>query len=156
MEKWSLRFLVFTQGKKSINLPYCQMKSRNVILTLVFILLLSGIFLCRKWQEPSRKEALNRRPDLLTYSSQAVCLMKCQQIEEEEIEQILKKGVILLNKSNRFSRPCPTFAVQGSMATGKSLRLSVQQCGKETTVLACTIVNETNPCQCPDERNNVN
>jgi hypothetical protein len=132
------------------------MKSRNVILSLFFILLLSGIFLCRKWQEPARKEAVVRRPDRLTYSPQAECLMKCQQIKEEEIERIIKNGVILLNKSNRFSRPCPTFAVQGSVSEGRSVRVILLQCTQETTVLSCYLVNQTNQCQCPGNRNNVN
>jgi hypothetical protein len=132
------------------------MKSRNVILTLVLILLLSGIFLCQKWQEPKRKEALDRRPDHITFSFQALCLMKCQQIREEEIERVIKKGVILLNKSSRFSRPCPTFAVQGSVSEGKSVRVMLMQCTQETKVLSCYIVNQTSKCECPGNRDNVN
>jgi len=132
------------------------MKSRNVILTLFLILLLSGIFLCRKWREPVRKEALNRSPDRLAYTSLTVCQMKCQQIQEDEIELILKKGVILLNKSNRFSRPCPTFAVQASTSSGKSVRLLLRQCTEETTVLSCYIVNQEILCQCPDNGSKVN
>jgi hypothetical protein len=92
----------------------------------------------------------------LTYSPQAECLMKCQQIKEEEIERIIKNGVILLNKSNRFSRPCPTFAVQGSVSEGRSVRVILLQCTQETTVLSCYLVNQTNQCQCPGNRNNVN
>lgn len=132
------------------------MKSRNVTLTLLLILLLSGIFLCRKWQEPTRKEALNRRPDRLTYSSQALCLMKCQQIGEEGIERVIKKGVILLNKSSRFSRPCPTFAVQGSVSEGRSVWVMLMQCTQETKVLSCYFVNQTSKCDCPGNRDNVN
>lgn len=132
------------------------MNSRNVILTLLLILLLSGIFLCRKWQEPVRKEALNRKPDQLIYTPQATCLMKCLQVDENEIERVIKKGIILLNKSNRFSRPCPTFAVQGALAVGKSLQVMLVQCANETTVLSCNLVNQDFECQCPGDGSKLN
>jgi len=132
------------------------MNSRNVTLTLFLILILSGIFLCRKWQEPVRKEALNRHPSQLTYSSQATCLMKCLQVREEEVGQVIKKGVILFHKSSRFSRPCPTFAVQGALTGGKSLQLTLLQCANETTVVSCNLVNQDFECQCPGDGSKLN
>lgn len=132
------------------------MNSRNVILTLLLILLLSGIFLCRRWQEPVRKEALNRSPDKLTYTTQASCLMKCLQVDEKELARIIRKGIILLNKSNRFNRPCPTFAVQGALAEGKSLQVLLLQCTNETTVLSCNLVNQNFECQCPGDGSKLN
>lgn len=125
------------------------MKPRNVILTLFLILLFSGIFLCRKWQEPSRIEALERAPKQLLYGPKANCEMKCQQISEADIKQVLQKGVILLNKSNRFGRPCPTFAVQGAIQGGNTLRVIFEECREGTRVLTCTQLKSDFKCQCP-------
>ena len=125
------------------------MKPRNVILTLFLILLFSGIFLCRKWQEPSRKEALDRRPRRLQYTALADCEMECQQISKAEIEQVLRQGIILLNKSNCFHRPCPTFAMQGAIHGGNSLRVIFEQCTEETRVLTCERLKSNFKCQCP-------
>jgi hypothetical protein len=113
---------------------------------------MSGIFLCRKWREPARREALDRNPNRIAYTSKAICLMACQQVQKEEIKRIIKKGVILLNKSNKFGRPCPTFAVQGSFKNGKSLRVMLEQCKQETRVLSCSIVNLNMKCECPGDK----
>ena len=129
------------------------MKPQNVILTLLFILLLSGIFLCRKWREPYRKEALNRDPDELVFSSIATCERDCQQLTTEDIQQVLRNGVILLNNSQRFRRPCPLYTVQGAIPNGKSLRVIFEQCRKETKVLTCYVLKNNLNCDCPPDKN---
>ena len=125
------------------------MKPRNVILTLFLILLFSGIFLCRKWQEPTRKEALDRAPRQLLFTAKAKCEIKCLKISQADIEQVLYKGVILLNKSNRFGRPCPSFVVQGAIEGGNSLRVIFEQCADQTKVLTCTQLKSDFKCECP-------
>ena len=124
------------------------MKRRNVTVSLFLLLLLFVAFLVRRWNEPRRKEAFDRDPPLLLYANEALCQMDCRQISKEEIKEIMKKGIINFNRSNRRGNPCPTFALQGSTAGGKSLLVNFGQCKNKTTVLFCFNLQKDLDCDC--------
>lgn len=124
------------------------MKRRNVTVPLFLLLLLFLVFLIRRWNEPRRKEAFDREPPQLQFSDRAECLMNCRGISNEDIEEIMKKGVINFNRSNLRGNPCPSFALQGRTDGGKSLVVFFSQCPDETTVIGCLTPKDATPCHC--------
>ena len=94
------------------------MRSKGANYTLLVVLVLLIIFVLLRRQEPERKEAFDRDPDHISYTKHALCRMDCRKISREDIQEIMERGVINLNHSNRRDRPCPTFAVQGETSDG--------------------------------------
>jgi hypothetical protein len=129
------------------------MKRRNVTVPLFLLLLLFLVFLIRRWNEPKQKEAFDRDPPQLQFSDRAECQMKCRGISKMDIEEIMKKGVINFNRSNRRSSPCPSFALQGRTDGGKSLVVFFAQCTDETTVIGCFTPKDSTSCHCPVTEN---
>ncbi|MDB5197846.1 MAG: hypothetical protein JWP88_2217, partial [Flaviaesturariibacter sp.] len=107
------------------------MNSRNVIFTLFLALALVGIFIKRMGQEPRAREAFDRHPAHLTFTKHALCRMDCRHISQEDIEEVMQKGIINLNKSDRNDRPCPMYAMQGTTSDGENLRVIFAQCDAE-------------------------
>ncbi len=127
------------------------MKRRNVLVPIFLLVLLFFVFLIRRWNEPERKEAFDRRPSSLVFTKHALCRMACRQISKDEIEEIMKKGVINFNKSNRRGRPCPTFALQGRTTSREYIRVIFSQCATETKVITCYNLEEEFSCDCPGD-----
>jgi hypothetical protein len=122
------------------------------MIPLLLLLLVFLVFLIRRWNEPKQKEAFDREPPTLGYAARAVCQMACRNISKEEIEEIMKKGLINFNRSNRRRHPCPAFALQGRTGSGKSLLVIFAQCPKETTVLTCFTLKDSIRCDCPQTK----
>lgn len=129
------------------------MKKRNAALPLLLLALVFAVFIIRRWNEPKQREAFDRHPDRLTYTRHALCRMACRYIDREEVAEIIEKGIINFNKSNRRDRPCPTFALQGRTQSGESLRVIFAQCPDETKVITCYNLEEDFECHCPGDEN---
>lgn len=129
------------------------MKTRNASITLAIIIVLLLLFLLKRWQEPQAREVFNRQPTHLVYTRHAQCRMDCRQIDSTEVREIIEKGIINLNKSNRQARPCPTFALQGRTESGESIRVILAQCDVETRVITCYNLEQEFPCDCPGDEN---
>jgi hypothetical protein len=127
------------------------MKKRNVFLPIILLALVFIVFLIRRWNEPRRKEAFDRQPAVLVYSKHARCRMNCRQISEEEVEEIMRKGAINFNKSSKWARPCPVFAMQGRTTSGERIRVIFSQCPGETKVITCYNLDEEFDCYCPGD-----
>ncbi len=125
------------------------MNRRNSLIPLLLLLLVFAVFLVRRWNEPQRKEAFDREPPSLHFTARAKCQMACRYVSKEEIEEIMKKGLINFNRSNRRRSPCPAFAMQGRTASGKSLMVLFAQCKDETTVMALYNLKDSASCNCP-------
>ena len=133
------------------------MRSKGANYTLLVVLVLLIIFVLLRRQEPERKEAFDRDPDHISYTKHALCRMDCRKISREDIQEIMERGVINLNHSNRRDRPCPTFAVQGETSDGEKIRVIFAQCEKETKVVTCYNLQEDFECYCPgDEKKRKN
>ncbi|MFL5771513.1 MAG: DUF4258 domain-containing protein [Flavisolibacter sp.] len=131
------------------------MKGRPATFTLFIVLALLFIFIFKRWHEPRTREAFDRHPSHIYYTKHALCRMDCRHISKENINEIMENGIINLNKSNRFDRPCPTFALQGQTADGEKLRVILAQCTEETKVITCYNLQEDFECHCPgDEKKN--
>ncbi|MBO9682452.1 MAG: DUF4258 domain-containing protein [Flavisolibacter sp.] len=129
------------------------MKKSRATLSMIFVLILLFVFIYKRWQEPVRKEAFDRTPSHLYYTKHALCRMECRQISKEDIKEIMKKGIINFNRSNRRDRPCPTFALQGETSDGEKLRVIFAQCDNETKVVTCYNLEEDFDCHCPGDEN---
>jgi hypothetical protein len=131
------------------------MKSGRANFSLIIVIILLGIFIIRRWQEPVKGEAFDRTPKQLQYTKHALCRMDCRVISKEDINEIMKKGIINFSKSDRNDRPCPTFALQGNTSDGESLRVVFAQCNDETRVVTCYNLKNDPECSCPNgERKN--
>ena len=127
------------------------MKKRSVFLPLVLLALVFIAFLVRRWNEPERKEAFDRKPAKVVYTKHALCRMDCRRISKEEIAEIMQKGAINFNRSNRMDRPCPTFALQGRTSSGEKLRVIFAQCPEQTNVITCYNLEVDFECHCPGD-----
>jgi hypothetical protein len=125
------------------------MKSSRATLTLILVLVLLVVFVFRRWKEPVAKEMFDRHPHELVYTRHARCRMECRHISEGEIAEIMEKGVINLNNSNRRDRPCPTFALQGRTSEGDRIRVIFAQCDRDTKVVTCYNLDKDFDCTCP-------
>ena len=130
------------------------MRSRNVMLSLVVLILLILVAMIKwKFYEPRPRELFNRNPPRLQYAQYALCNMACRSISKREVESILRSGIINLNRSNRRRFPCPTFALQGTSEKGRNLRILLEQCRNATMILNCYDLNRDFQCNCNDDKN---
>lgn len=129
------------------------MRSRKATLSLVIIIILLSIFIFRRWREPKQREAFDRTPGKLEYTKHAQCRMNCREISKKDINEIMSKGIINFSRSDRYDKPCPTYALQGVTSDGESLRIIFAQCSNETKVVTAYNLKEEFECNCPgDER----
>jgi len=125
------------------------MKPKQATYTLIIVLLLLFVFIYKRWQEPVRREPFDRHPSHLYYTKHALCRMDCRHISKQDIDEIMHKGIINFNKTNRRDRPCPTFALQGQTTDGEKIRVIFAQCNEETKVITCYNLQEDFECHCP-------
>jgi hypothetical protein len=133
-------------------MPYfALMNKRSVFVPFLLLAVVFFVFLIRRWNEPVRKEAFDRTRSSLTYSKHALCRMDCRHISKQEVEEIIARGIINFNKSNRRANPCPIFALQGRTSGGEKIRVIVTQCPSETRVITCYNMEEDFYCDCPGD-----
>ena len=127
------------------------MSSRNVIVSLVFVIILVGyLFLKMRYLEPKKKLTFNRNPSRIEYTKLALCRMECQNISANDITEILRRGEINKGKSDLHKRPCAIFTLNGKTKKGMGLSVVVSQCGTVAKITPCYDVAGTIPCNCID------
>ena len=129
------------------------MKPKQATYSLIIVLVLLFVFIYKRWQEPVRKEIFDRHPSHVYYTKHALCRMDCRHISKNEIEEIMRNGIINFNKSDRNDRPCPTFALQGETIEGDKLRVIFAQCSDETKIVTCYNLEKDFECHCPGDEN---
>lgn len=127
------------------------MKGKNVVITLLLILALLLVAVWRRWQEPRAKEPFSRSAPL-SFTAFAVCQLKCKSISRNHVQEVMQKGMVLYNKSNRRRWPCPTYVVQARTINRQLLRVVFEQCDKKTTVLAIDNIEKQDSCNCGENR----
>ena len=127
------------------------MSSRNVIVSLVFvIILLAYLFIKMRYLEPRKKLTFNRNPSRIEYTRLALCRMDCQNISANDITEIVRKGEINPDKSDLTKLPCAIFTLSGKTKRGMGLSVVVSQCGTVARITNCYDVAGTIPCNCID------
>ena len=128
------------------------MKPRNVIVSLIFVIVLLAYLVIKvRFWEPRKKLTFNRNPSRIEYSQFSLCRMDCHRISANIIAGVFRNGQINKAKSDLHKRPCPIFTIHGLTRQGKSVWVVVQQCGTVARVLDCYYYHEANPCNCVDE-----
>ncbi len=127
------------------------MRTTGAKIVFFLIVILFVIALIFRWQEPVRKEAFNRNPKELVYTKHALCRMVCREISKEDIDEVIKKGAINFNRSNRREAPCPVFAIQARISTGEYLRVIFAQCDDVTKVVTGYNLEQDFDCYCPGD-----
>ena len=127
------------------------MKPRNVIISLLFVLLLLALIVIKIRNEPRKKLVLNRNPSRIEYTKFALCRMDCQNINANIIMGVLRNGEINRARSDLHKRPCPIFTVDRSTKQTMSIRIIVQQCGNVSKVLDCYDANGAAVCNCTND-----
>lgn len=126
------------------------MKSRNVIISLVFVLALLVYVFLRIRAEPKKKLTFNRNPSRIEYSQFALCRMDCYNINANTVTSILRNGQI--TQVNR-KVTCPTFTVHSLTKQGMNIIITVRQCGTIAMIIDCLNTNIATPCNCTDKEN---
>ncbi|MCW3102852.1 MAG: hypothetical protein JWO09_1292 [Bacteroidetes bacterium] len=85
----------------------------------------------------------------LELSVHGECRMKCRNITEAEIRDVLKTGKINYDKSNVHDKPFGTYAVEGNTADGQNVRIVIADCDTVSRVVtAIDLRMEKDSCDC--------
>ena len=124
------------------------MKSRNVIISLLFVLALLVFTFIKIRYEPGKKLILNRNPSRIEYTKFALCRMDCHHINANSIMGILRNGEVNRDRSAIHKRPCPIFTIRALTKQNMSIIIIIQQCGTVAKILDCYDANGTVDCSC--------
>jgi hypothetical protein len=125
------------------------MKSRNVIITLLFVLalLVLTVIKIRFW-EPQKKVSFRRNPSRIEYTEFAICRMGCYGFSANMITSVFRHGHF---KSGKQKDNCYYFTVNMLTKQGMSIFVKVRQCGTVARILDCYETNTRKPCNCIDK-----
>jgi hypothetical protein len=118
---------------------------------LLGCLVVSILFKGRSCQMPGSAKLEELSYQKLEYTKHGECRMKCRNISEAEIKDILKTGKINYDKSNVHDKPCGTYAVEGKTTDGQNVRIVIADCDTISRVVtAIDLTNEHDSCDCND------
>ena len=124
------------------------MKPKNVIISLVFVMLLLAFIVLKIRNEPKKKLVLNRNPSRIEYTKFALCRMDCHHINANNIMGIFRNGDVNGARSDIHKKPCPIFTIRGLTKQKMNIIIIIQQCGTVAKVLDCFDANGTVGCNC--------
>ena len=110
------------------------MKARNVIISLLFVIVLFVFVFMKIRSEPRRKLSFNRNLSKVEYSELALCLMSCQGMTANDINYIMRYGDVI-NKTNKQN--CPSYVLKGKTKSGQSITVYAIQCGRAIKISKC-------------------
>jgi len=93
----------------------------------------------------------DRRISFIEYTENAKCRMKCREISQSEVEEIMQDGTINYKKSDVDAKPCPTYALEGTTHDNQRVRIVFGQCDFKTKVITCIDLNTNWECHCPGD-----
>lgn len=125
------------------------MRARNVLFTLVLLLIIFLVAIYKRHQERDLREAFQRAPKRLYFYAFARCRMRCLSLTDADITTVMQKGVININQSRRAVRPCPVYAVQARVHQ-RYVRVLFEQCRNGSFVMNCYNLESADTCSCPD------
>jgi hypothetical protein len=104
--------------------------------------------------EVNRNRGFDRRVSYLEYTTHAKCRMKCRNIRQAEVEEIMKGGKINYSKSDVKDKPCPTYALEGITSDNQRVRIVFAQCDLKTKVVTSIDLDTEWECHCPGDNKN--
>ncbi len=116
---------------------------------LLGMLAVSMLYKGKGCQLPSSAKLEELSWQKLEYTKHGECRMKCRDITEAEIKQLLKSGKVNYDKSNVHDTPYPTYAIEGPTADGQTLRIIIADCDTISKVVtAIDLKMEHDSCDC--------
>ena len=132
------------------------MRSRNVIISLLFVLLLLGFTVIKiRYWEPKGKLTLRRNPSRIEYLPLALCRMDCYQVSANDIMELLRTGAINDARTKKDQRPFPLFAVEGFTRKRIGIGIMIIQSGRVARIKDCYRTDGIFVCNCPDDLKDV-
>ena len=98
-----------------------------------------------------RQVKFDRNVSKFFFTKHARCRMKCRQITQKEIKEILVEGTINYNKSDLQNSRCPRYAIEGVTSDNQDVRIIFAQCNKSTTVVTVIDLDKQWQCDCPGD-----
>ena len=99
-------------------------------------------------QEAAPSDPINRDPATLVYTKHARCRMNCRNIDESEVQEILKQGRINYRKSEPAARPDPKYALEGTTHDGQHVRIVFAPARRGTVVITVIDLDTEWDCHC--------
>jgi hypothetical protein len=122
---------------------------------IFFILIVIGLFVYRTFFQkkttpkiPPVTIGINRNPGNLIFTRHAECRMKCRDITEDEVKEILLKGNINYMKSDLKNERGPTYALEGYSDEQQHLRIIFAPKKDEVVVVSCIDLDKEWHCDC--------
>jgi uncharacterized DUF497 family protein len=99
----------------------------------------------------NRDKGFDRRTAYLEYSNHAKCRMKCRNISQAEVEELMQDGKINYTKSDVSNSRCPRYAVEGVTKDDQQVRIVYAQCNDKTVVVTVIDLATNFKCSCPGD-----
>lgn len=92
---------------------------------------------------------LNRNATEFYFTKHARCRMKCRQITQQEIKEILLKGTVNYNKSNLQDPRGATYALEGYTKDRQHVRVIFAPKQRHLSLVTVIDIDEEHDCSCP-------
>jgi len=116
---------------------------------LIGMLIVSFVYKGKGCQLPNSAKMEELSWQKLEYTKHAECRMQCRHITEADIKQVLKTGKVNYGKSDVHHKPYPTYAIEGISATGKNLRIIIDDVDSISKVVTTIdLAMEKDSCDC--------
>ena len=92
---------------------------------------------------------LDRNTTEFYFTKHARCRMKCRQITQQEIKDILVNGTVNYNKSNLQDPRGATYALEGFTKDKQHVRVIFAPKQSHLTVVTVIDIDEDHDCSCP-------
>lgn len=135
-------------GKNSDLIRRFKLYGFGVVLGLIIV---SFIYKGKGCKMPGSLKLEELAYQKLEYTQHGECRMHCRNITEEELKHILKSGKVNYDKSEVHGKPFPTYAVEGTTATNKKLRIVIADCdsiSRLVTAIDLNLEKEEEGCDC--------
>lgn len=101
------------------------------------------------WLPGNRVKDLIKHSEII-YSQHARCVMACREISEKDVMDILKNGDVNFEESHVRDTPCPSYAIEGTDAEGKKIRVvvtTVDSIAEIETAVNLSLLKDTCLCK---------
>ncbi|MBA4140200.1 MAG: DUF4258 domain-containing protein [Segetibacter sp.] len=96
----------------------------------------------------ARVVPFDRRTSELFFTKHAKCRMKCRQISQQEVKDILLNGKVNYNKSDLNDPKGPTYAIEGVTDDQQHVRIIFAPKQKHLTVVTVIDIDVEHQCNC--------
>lgn len=88
------------------------------------------------------------RHNKIYYTVHAKCRMKCRNIDQSEVEEILDEGKINYTKSDLHCKGCPKYALEGITHDKQHVRVIVGDCESQASIITVIDLDTDFECEC--------